>query len=199
LGNIEGGSKVRKLFLIAMLLLGSILIGPRQSSSVAGQEQSGAAAGATAPESVIKVTITTGGGLHGPVKSRYKVGEEIPVAISMTNRGSAPVKFCLSTAVFQNRPQLKRDGKLLPYATNLTKMAGEEEFIKRCEMSGDKRYIELQPKQTRLVDWLTFNSTSINWFGALEAGHYELVLERRLACCQGPMVESDKIAFEIVP
>jgi len=188
---------VRKLFLIAMLL-GSVLFSPRHSSSVAGQENT-VAGGATATESVIKVTITTGGGLYGPVKSRYKVGEEIPVAISMTNTGSAPVKYCLSTSVFQNRPQLKRDGQLLPYLTKLTGLAEQEEFIQRCEKSASKQNYELQPKQTRVVDWLTFNSLSINWYEALPAGHYELVLQRRITCCQGPMVESDKIAFDVVP
>jgi hypothetical protein len=186
---------VRKLFLIAMLL-GSILLSPRQSSSGAGQEET-VAGGAT--ESVVKVTITTGGGLFGPVKSRYKVGEEIPVSISMTNTGSAAVKYCLSTSVFQNRPQLKRDGQLLPYSTKLTGLAEQEEFIRRCETSASKQYYELQPKQTRVVDWLTFNSMSINWYEALPAGHYEMVLQRRITCCQGPMVESDKITFEVAP
>ena len=186
---------MRKLFLIAMLL-GSVLFSPQQSSPVAGQEKTGAG-GATAPESVIKVTITTGGGLYGPVKSRYKVGEEIPVSISMTNTGSAPVKYCLSTSVFQNRPQLKRDGQLLPYVTKLTETAEQEEFIQRCETSASKQYYELQPKQTRVVDWLTFSPMSINWYGELPAGHYEMVLQRRITCCQGPMVESDKIAFEV--
>lgn len=188
---------MRKLFLIAMLM-GSILSSPRQSYSGAGQENSGAG-GATAPESVIKVTITTGGGLYGPVKSLYKVGEEIPVSILMTNTGSAPAKYCLSTSVFQNRPQLKRDGQLLPYVTKLTEMAEQDEFIRRCETSASKQYYELQPKQTQVVDWLTFSSMSIDWYGALPAGHYEMVLQRRITCCQGPLVESDKITFDVVP
>lgn len=184
-----------KFFLVAMLM-GSLLFSPRQSSSGAGQEKT-VAGGAIAPESVIKVTITTGGGLYGPVKSRFKVGEEIPVTISMTNTGSAPVKYCRSTSVFQNRPQLKRDGQLLPYVTKLTEMADKEEFIRRCETSASKQYYALQPKQTRVVDWFTFSPMSINWYGALAAGHYEMVLQRRITCCQGPLVESDKIAFDI--
>lgn len=188
---------MRKFFLIAMLL-GSVFFSPRQSSSGAGQEKTGDG-GATAPESVIKVTITTGGGMYGPVKSSYKVGEEIPVSISIANTGSAPLKYCLSTSVFQNRPQLKRDGQLLPYVNNLTAGADKAEFIERCEMSPSRQFYELQPKEPKVVDWLTLNSGAINWYGQLPAGHYELTLQRRLECCQGPMVESDKIAFEIVP
>ena len=188
---------MRKFFLIAMLL-GSVLFSQRQSSSGAGQEQTVAGV-ATAKENVIKVTITTGGGLYGPVKSRYKVGEEIPIVISMTNTGKEPVKYCLSTSLFQNRPQLKRDGQLLPYVTKLTEMTDKEELIRRCEKSAARQSFELQPKQTRVADWITFKSMSINWYETLPAGHYELVLQRRLTCCQGPMVESDKIAFEVVP
>ena len=30
-------------------------------------------------------------------------------------------------------------------------------------------------------------------------GKYELTIQRRLACCDGPMVESNKINFEVVP
>jgi len=176
--------------------MGSVLFSTRQSYSVACQEDT-VAGGATATENVIKVTITTGGGLYGPVKSRYKVGEEIPVSISLTNTGSAPVKYCLSTSLFQNRPQLKRGGQLLPYVTKLTEMVDKEELIQRCEKSTARQEFELQPKQTRVVDWFTFSSTSINWYGPLTAGHYEMVLQRRITCCQGPMVQSDKITFEV--
>jgi len=30
-------------------------------------------------------------------------------------------------------------------------------------------------------------------------GKYELTMQRRLACCDGPMVESNKTSFEVVP
>ena len=32
-----------------------------------------------------------------------------------------------------------------------------------------------------------------------KARKYELTIQRRLACCDGPMVESNKISFEVVP
>ncbi len=196
---------MQKLFLIAMLL-GSLLFSPRQSSSGAGQEKTGDG-GATAQEGVvaaveqnaIKVTITTGGGLYGPVKSQFKMGEEIPVMISMTNTGNKVAKYCISTMLFQNRPQLRREGQLLPYLTNLTETANQEESVQRCERSDFRQINELQPQQTKIVDWLTISLRGIAWYGPLRAGHYELVLRRRIECCQGPMVESNKVAFEIVP
>jgi hypothetical protein len=37
------------------------------------------------------------------------------------------------------------------------------------------------------------------WYETLQAGTYELLIERRLSCCDGPMVESNKVSFEVVP
>jgi hypothetical protein len=37
---------------------------------------------ATVSEKVVKVKITMGGGMYGPVKSQVKVGEGIPVRVS---------------------------------------------------------------------------------------------------------------------
>jgi hypothetical protein len=37
------------------------------------------------------------------------------------------------------------------------------------------------------------------WYDSLPAGKYDLTIQRRLACCDGPMVESNKINFEVVP
>jgi hypothetical protein len=188
---------VRRILLIAMLMAG-ILSEWEQSGSSIGQEKTGAPA-TTPSEEVIKVTITTGGGLYGPVKDQFKVGEEIPVAISMTDTGDKPAKYCLSTSLIQNRPQLKKDGQLIPYLTNMPQQTEKEDVIQRCEKSAARQFLQLQPKQTRVVDWFTIGQKGIAWYSPLSPGHYELVLRRRLECCQGPMVESNQVAFDVVP
>ncbi len=187
---------MRKISLI-VVLMATVLFSLQQSRSSTEQEKSQAAA--SAGVDVITVTITTGGGLYGPVKSQFKVGEVIPVVISMTNTGDKSAKYCLSTSLFQNRPQLKRDGQLIPYLTNLPQQTEQEDLILRCERSAAKQLLQLQPKQTKVVDWLTFGPQGIAWYGTLPPGHYELVLQRRLECCQGPMVETNNVAFEVVP
>ncbi len=186
-----------KMLLLAALMAG-ILCSLQPGGSLAFQENSGATA-AVAPQGVIKVTIATGGGLYGPAKSRFKVGEEIPVVITMTNTGDTPAKYCISTSLLQNRPQLRRGGQLLPYLTNLPEQVGKDDAIQRCERSEARKFQELHPKQARVVDWLTLSQRGIDWYGALPVGRYELVLMRRIECCQGPMEESNKVAFEIVP
>jgi len=37
------------------------------------------------PDQAIKVTITAGGGMFGPARERFRVGEAIPIVISMTS------------------------------------------------------------------------------------------------------------------
>jgi Tfp pilus assembly protein PilZ len=185
---------VPKVLLIAALL-GSLLLSAPRGDSDLGQEKTG---GASAAEAAVKVTVTTGGGVHGPVKSQYRVGEDIPIMISLTNIADRPQKYCLSTSVFQDRPQLTKDGQLVPYVTDLVKVSETEEYVQRCETNAGKKFYELQPKQTKAVDWISL-SRGVNWYGNLTPGHYELILSRRVVCCQGPFVESNKISFDIVP
>ena len=188
---------MRKVLLVATLLA-SVLGGLPRGGARARQERAGPGEGAVR-ESAVKVKITTGGGLYGPPKTQYKVGEEIPVVISLTNTTDGTLTYCRSTSVFQNRPELKRDGQLVPYLTNLTKQADEADFIQRCEASAARQLYSLQPKKTRVVDWFSLNRGSLDWYGPLPAGRYELLLRRRLACCQGLLLESDTITFEIKP
>jgi hypothetical protein len=183
--------------LIALLVAGILCISQLPGSN-AGQEKAGAAE-APALQSPIKVTIATGGGFYDPPKSQFKVGEDIPVVISMTNTEDKPARYCRSTSLLQNRPILKRDGQPIPYVPELIRVADAKDLIERCEKSASRQFYELQPKQTRVIDWFKLSLTGIVWYGPLPPGHYELVLMRRVECCQGPAVESNKVSFEIVP
>jgi hypothetical protein len=40
---------------------------------------------------------------------------------------------------------------------------------------------------------------ALNWYDPLIPGVYELSIRRRIGCCDGPMIESNKISFEVVP
>jgi hypothetical protein len=183
---------------LIVLLLVTIIWGLQVRGSNAGQEGAGGTS-APASDGPIKVTIATGGGPHQAVKTKFKVGEEIPVVVSMANTGDGTAKYCLSTTVIQNRPQLERDGRLIPYLTNLPQQVENETATQRCESSAFRQFYELQPKQRRVVDWITFGQRGVLWYEPLPPGHYELVLMRRVECCRGPMVKSNKVAFDVVP
>ena len=119
------------------------------------------------------------------------MGEDAPVVISLTNTSDRPRKSCLSTFVLQNRPQLKKDGQLVPYVTDLFKVAETEEYVRRCETNAARQFYELQPKETKAIDWFSLNQGGVDWYGNLSAGRYELVLLRRETCCRGSLAESD--------
>jgi len=176
----------------------SVLWGLQSRGTGAGHKEAGAHA-APASDGPIKLTISTGGGMFGLVKDKFKVGEGIPVVISMTNTGDEPAKYCISTTVIQNRPQLERDGQTLPYLTNLPQQVDNQAAVERCENSALRRFYELQPRQQKIVDWITLEQRGVVWYQSLLPGHYELVLMRRVECCQGPLLKSNKVAFDVVP
>ena len=52
--------------------------------------------------------------MNGSPKDRYKVAEKIPITISLTNTSSQPVSVCVSSDLYQDRPTLTKDNKLVP-------------------------------------------------------------------------------------
>jgi len=153
-------------------------------------------------QATIKISITAGGPF-GPPRDQFRAGEQVPVAITMTNTSSEPVYVCISSPLYQDLPTLTKDGRSLPY---MSWQASELQYSKRTGMCADVSLPEpalLPPNKPTLVDWfvLSDNSSLVTdpWYDPLPPGHYELSLRRRIDCCDGPMVESDKTDFEVTP
>lgn len=152
----------------------------------------------------IKVTIATTDGFLGQPAKRYKVGEQIPVTITMTNTSKQPLYTCISSDVYQDLPKLTRDGQLVPY---LNWQSFETEYANRNHMCQEENLPEpalLKPNEPTVADWFVLvndrtEDGAYAWYDTLPAGKYELTIQRRLACCDGPMVESNRISFEVVP
>ena len=158
----------------------------------------------TPEERAIKVTIATTAGFLGQPATLYKVGEQIPVNITMTNTSTAPVYTCTSSDLYQDLPKLTRDGKLVAYMNDRSweMLHAQQEHI--CQQENIPEPVLLNPNEPRVADWLVLADSSPSgeadvWYDTLPVGKYELVIQRRLACCDGPMVESNKISFEVVP
>ena len=159
---------------------------------------------ATPNQNAIKVTIATTAGFLGKPANRYKVGEQIPVDITMTNTSTAPVYTCISSDLYQDVPRLTRDGKLVPYMNDQTweMVHAKDDHI--CQQENLPEPVLLKPNEPTVADWFMLVDSSPAgeadvWYDTLPAGKYELTIQRRLACCDGPMVESNKINFEVVP
>ena len=153
-------------------------------------------------QSAIKLGIMTGGGLFGPQKDRYRAGERIPVSIAVTNISDDPVQVCVSGTLYQDRPQLLRDGQPVTYSQ--PQMLRASQVATTCSEEDLPEPIEVQPKESKVVDWFILvegndPAGDIAWYESLRPGKYELTLQRRLGCCGGPTIESNKISFEVVP
>jgi hypothetical protein len=156
------------------------------------------------PDGAIKVTIATASNLLGPATDHYKVGDQIPVNITMTNTSEHQLNACVSSDLYQNLPKLTKDGELLPYM----KWQSSERVIAQrnhtCEEVNLPEPVLLRPKEPRLADWFVLVDTPSGtgaeaWYDPLPPGTYELSIQRRLSCCDGPMVESNKVRFVVVP
>lgn len=154
---------------------------------------------------VIKVTIATLGPTLGPPSRMYRPGEKIPIAINLTNTSEAPVYSCLSGDLYQDLPRLKRDGKLVPYTSWQSYALQSAEKNKTCLNDDLPASTLLMPNTPTLVDSLIVTDDNVDptgalaWYDPLPPGHYELSLQRRFGCCDGPMVDSNTINFDVVP
>jgi hypothetical protein len=158
----------------------------------------------TPQERALKVAIATTASFLGQPTNRFKVGQQIPVNITMTNTSNEPVYTCISSDVYQDVPQLTRDGKLVPYTKNQSWDMAYAKNEKTCQHENLPEPVLLKPNEPTVADWLVLADSSPSgeadvWYDTLPVGKYELVIQRRLECCGGPMVESNRINFEVVP
>jgi len=197
------------LLLVIVAPLSILLLAGAGRGALRAAPQGGGAQPKGGQQGALKVTITTGGGLFGPPKDSYRVGQRIPVVISMTNSGSEPVYVCDTSTLYQDRPRLLKDGRPLPYEDGQRGMMAASERDKTCKNLDEDLddFMEqrlVRPGETAVVDWyiLTEGATpqgDMAWYGSLGPGKYELSTRRLMGCCEGAWVESDKVSFEVVP
>ena len=194
-----------KAFLILIAFM-SVLIAPTGNSGVSqtgkSQEQTSEMAGPQGAS--IKVTIATGGGVTGPLTDRYRVGDQIPISITMTNTSTGPLYACISSDLYQNLPKLTKGGEVVPYMKWQSYERLNAQRNNTCKEENLPEPTLLRPNEPTRTDWfvLVDSRTSTGaeaWYDSLPPGKYEISIQRRLACCDGPMVESNKISFEVSP
>jgi len=156
-------------------------------------------------ERAIKITIATVDPIMGLPTNRYRSGEQVPITITMTNTTPQPLYACVSSDFYQDLPKLTRDGEVLPFMTSQSsdlKNAQEEQTCQRENLPEERL---LESNQPTVADWLilvedsTLPIGAMSWYDSLAPGRYELSIQRRFGCCDGPMVESNRISFEVVP
>jgi hypothetical protein len=167
---------------------------------VCGLSQTGKPTGTDGP---VKVTLKTVGRLLDGPTSQYKVGDQIVVTVTMTNTSTVPQNVCLSSGLYQNVPQLTRDNVALPYMEWQSYEIQNAQHNRTCQEINLPEPVVLQPNQARVLDYFVVVDSRIAtgadaWYERLGPGKYEISLQRRLGCCDGPMVQSNKVSFEVV-
>jgi hypothetical protein len=138
----------------------------------------------------------------GDSRDRFKVGDPILITLTMTNTAADPQNVCLSSNLYQNLPRLTKDGQLVPimkWTSSVRQIAKHDETCKDINLP---QKIVLDPKAQKDIDWFVLVDSSVStgaesWYDALPPGKYELSLQRRLDCCDGPMLESNKVTFTV--
>ena len=185
-----------------MILLSMTSVDRGRSLPVQVTQQSSPA---VAQSGQIKITIATSGGPYpGPAKDSFRVGESVPLVITMTNTGSQPVYVCESDSLYQDRPRLLRDGQPFPYKSYRQDMLQLSERDATCKDEDLPQQTLLRPNEPTVVDWSNLGQgrNSLNddgWYEPLPVGKYTLTDRRRLTCCDGPFIESNTINFVVTP
>jgi hypothetical protein len=192
------------LILIALISVLSATAGNSGQPHLGKLEEQTTDKALTPPESAIKVTIATGGGVSGPPTDRYRVGDQIPISITMTNTSTGPLYACISSDLYQNLPKLTKGGEAVPYMKWESYERLNAQRNHTCKEENLPEPVLLRPNEPTMADWfvLVDSRTSTGaeaWYNSLPPGKYELTIQRRFACCDGPMVGSNKISFEVVP
>ena len=128
--------------------------------------------------SAIRVSIMTGGGLFGPPKTRFKVGEQVPITITMVNASTQPIYVCDSSTLYQDLPQLVKDGRTLPSLKWQSFQLADSKTNHTCQKEALPEPEMLNPTGSSVVDWFILVASTIStdptWYDALPPGKYEL-------------------------
>jgi hypothetical protein len=155
--------------------------------------------------SVVRLSIATVGPMLGPPTNRFHVGEQLPITISMTNASTEPAYACVSGDLYQDLPKLTKNGQPVPYPKWQNDLLRNVRDDQICQKDDLPEKILLKPNEPTMIDFLVLVDDSraptgaLSWYDPLTPGVYELTLQRRIGCCDGPTIESNKISFEVVP
>jgi hypothetical protein len=123
----------------------------------------------------------------------------------LINTAAHAVYTCLSGDIYQDLPQLKRDGQLVQYTRWQDYVLQTAAKERTCQKEDLPEQALLMPNEPKMVDFLVVVDDSsdptgaLAWYDDLRPGHYELSVQRHFGCCDGPMAESNIVNFDITP
>ena len=126
----------------------------------------------------------------------YRVGQQVRVRLIAKNESSEQITIADTNAYSQNRLELFRNGKLVPYKPQIAKIL-EKTKDAEADMIGIGRqdFIRLRPYSSATIKILNLS----DWYGSLDPGSYRLTNRFRNKI-GGPWSEDSKaVVFEVTP
>ena len=125
-----------------------------------------------------------------PRQRLYQLAEDLIVIVVINNKSDREVNSAVIDSYYGNRPRLFKDGRLLPYTEEITKLLGlKDENPQEVEVILDRA---LSPDAIGVS-----NLDLKKWYGNLKPGSYKLVNRHRFEI-DGPWTaESAEMLFEI--
>jgi hypothetical protein len=121
----------------------------------------------------------------------YQLGNEVFVTFLVRNKSDQPLKINVIDRDYSNRPELFKDGKLVPYLEQADALIKAKEENPRLVEEND---FFLDPRTGAWPDGIDLKK----WYGPLSPGSYRLVIRHRFEI-DGPWsAESSPLLFEVV-
>lgn len=124
-------------------------------------------------------------------EGRYKAGDKIILRIQLTNISDEKLAVSVSDKYSENRPELVKGGRLVPYRKETLKLL--EKRDKNLEFSR-RDFVNLRPAETKEIGAVNLN----DWYAPLDSGVYQLTIKYR-SFAGTPWVASAPVSFEVVP
>jgi hypothetical protein len=127
-----------------------------------------------------------------PKQKLYRLSSDLYLTVVVVNNSNREVLAPAIDIYYGNRPQLFKDGVLLPYLDEMMKLLNsKEEDSRSVDLSLD---LSLPPHTRTGLQGLNLTK----WYGPLDPGHYRLINRHRFEI-DGPWTaDSAELLFEIV-
>lgn len=127
-----------------------------------------------------------------PKQNVYRLKDDTFMTVIIVNNSNGPLNIPVIDLYYGNRPQLFKDGVMLPYKEDITKLLTfKDENPGSVETTLS---LSVAPKTRSPLMNLNLN----DWYGPLLPGHYKLINRRRFEI-DGPWTaESTELWFDIV-
>lgn len=129
----------------------------------------------------------------GAERTPHRVSSEVGVAVELINDSNERITITVIDGYYGHRPQLFKDGKLIPYSAEATKQIELKEKDPRLIQVVSTLFVDA--KTNSRLDGFSLNE----WYGPLAPGVYRLTDRRRFEI-EGPWTkDSPELVFEVVP